>query len=261
MKCSSTANSDREDGEQHDRRSGIAVPAKLPNARSVHDAREVGHRVVADDDERQAAEERERADRHRQRRQAEARDEQPVERAAQAARDDAQGDDQLERQAVVPQRGHQRARQPEDRRHREVDLGATTTSVSGSAISAISEKSSEPVVNESLGEELRRDRLADRQQDDEERDEQRLPAPGDRAQPLAERGTSRAAAPRRARRWRRRRPASRIRLQPARSALLLRRAASRRRPTRRSKAIARSSSAPIAACCQNASTFRTMSER
>ena len=84
--------------------SGTSVPAKLPNARSVHVGREVGHRLVADDHEGEAAEQRERADRDGQRRQAEARDEQAVERAAQRADDDAERDDQLERQAVVPQR-------------------------------------------------------------------------------------------------------------------------------------------------------------
>ena len=75
---------DGEDGEQDDhvRHRG---PGEVPERAVGPGGREVGHRVVADDDERQAAEQRERADRHRQRRQAEAGDEQAVERAAQAA--------------------------------------------------------------------------------------------------------------------------------------------------------------------------------
>ena len=124
---------------------------------------------------------------------------------------------------------------------------ATITSVSGSAISATSEKSSEPVVNES----------AVRNSHDSPwptttvtsssptSSASQRPAGAARA---ARRGSVGAAArrPRRAA-WR---------SQPARRALLLRRAASTRRPTSRSNAIATSSSAPIAACCQNASTLQ-----
>ena len=123
---------------------------------------------------------------------------------------------------------------------------AMITSASGSAISATSEKSSEPVVNESVV-----------------RNSDEMPWPTIAVSD----DQARAAAPPSARRTRAggRRSAARAgergrSPQLARRALLRRRAASTRRPRKRSNAIAISSSAPIAACCQNASTRRTISD-
>ena len=129
---------------------------------------------------------------------------------------------------------------------------AMITSASGSAISATSEKSSEPVVNESVV-----------------RNSDEMPWPAITVTTISP-SSSASQRPANARRrvvpeaagggrgpgrcWRARST------QPARRALLLRSAASTRRASSRSKAIASSSSAPTAASCQNASTRRTISD-
>ena len=161
---------------------------------------------------------------------------------------DADRDDRLDRLAVVPQVGHQRARQREHRGDREVDLGRDDHHRQRQRhqrdLRQVERAGGERVGREELG----RDRLAGDRRDHQQPDEQRLPA-AEHAPPVARR-----------RRGGRGGAVSGAAAQSARRALLRRRAASTRTASSRSSAIASSSSAPIAACCQNASTRRTISD-
>ena len=193
--CSSTREGDRQRHEEHhrvgDQRAGEVAERAVGPGRG-----EVGDRLVADDHVGQPAEERQRPDRHRQRRQPEARDQQTVEGAAQRAGDEAQRHDQLERQAAVPQVGHQRAREGHHRGHRQVDLGGDHHERERQRHQGDLREVQRPGGQRVGGEELRGERLADDREQDEQPDQQRLPAAGDGA------GAGREVAARRRRRGR-----------------------------------------------------------
>ena len=194
--CRTTPKADGEDREQH-HRVGDERAAEVPERAVGPRRREVGHRVVADDDEGQPAEQRQRADRHGQRGQPEAGDEQAVERAAQRADDEADRDDRLDRLAVVPQPRHHRARQGEHRGDGQVDLRGDDDERQRQRherdLGEVQRAGGERVG----GQELRRDRLADEREHDEQPQDQRLPAPEQRAPGGPARGSP-AVAPRRA---------------------------------------------------------------
>jgi hypothetical protein len=78
----------------------------------------------AEEDRRDAAVQGQRADRHREARQPQARDEQAVDRAGRQAGDGDRDEDGPHRPAVAPQHAEQGAGHAEDRRHRQVDLAA-----------------------------------------------------------------------------------------------------------------------------------------
>ena len=122
VKCRTTPKHDREDQEdQHGVRTGrCAGPVLMPMF--VYAGREVRDRVRAEDDHRDPAVERERPDRHGERREPEPRDQQAVEGAGDDADDENGRDDRRHRPAVAPEVADERARQPERRSDREVDL-------------------------------------------------------------------------------------------------------------------------------------------
>ena len=115
----------------------------VPRDRDDADVREVGReaadRVRRQDPLRDAAVERQRPDRHRERRQAEARDEEAVERAEDRAEDDGRDHRRPDRPAVLEELGHaaRRVRPSIDATDRSISP-VTTSSVSGSAMIAIS---------------------------------------------------------------------------------------------------------------------------
>ena len=101
---------------------GMSVPGHLPEAELGEARREVAHAARSEDDQGEAAEERERAERHDERRQPAARDEQAVQQAAQDADDEHDGDRDLHRDAGRPQEAEDGAGQPGHRLDRQVDL-------------------------------------------------------------------------------------------------------------------------------------------
>ena len=82
---------------------GIGVPGTWPKPNSVNAVGKVADAPRAEDDEGQATEERERAERHDERRQPAACHEQAVEQPAQRADDEDERDGDLERHAGRPE--------------------------------------------------------------------------------------------------------------------------------------------------------------
>ena len=115
------AEDDRERQEDHDRVRDVRVRDR--DDADVREAlREPTDRVRREDPLRDAAVERQCSDRDGERRQADARDQEAVERPEHATQDDGGDHGRPDRPAVLEQLGHEEPREAEHRGHGEVDL-------------------------------------------------------------------------------------------------------------------------------------------
>src|SRR5215216_4092249 len=164
-----------QDGEQGDRvGDGGAGDGRGPVPGVA--GREVGHRLVAEDDEGQAAVQGQGADGHGQRGQAEPGHQEAVEGAGQGAGHEHGREDQLQGPAGVPQPAQQGAGQAEDGGDRQVDLAGDDDHGQRQGQQGDLAHVQAQVEQVGAGEEPGRGLLPDQADDDQEHDQRGLPA-------------------------------------------------------------------------------------